>query len=96
MTVNNEHLLADLRLALSRQEGIQEITIRYEPYGGMNHATEIIPEDVVEVRLLSNCGTDDMKKRVSRLFNEKVTQSQLRHVVLVFDDKERPIYDPQV
>ena len=96
MTVNNEHLLTDLRLTLNRQEGIQEITIHYEPYGDMGQATEIIPNDIVKVRLLPTCRTDDMRERVSKLFIEKVRQSELRQVILVFDDKDGRIYDPQV
>lgn len=96
MTVNSEHLLTDLRLALNRQEGIREITIRYEPYGGMGRADEIVSKDIVEVRLLPNCRTDDMKARVSKLFIEKVRQYELSHIILIFDDEDGYIFDPQI
>lgn len=99
MTMNEcVQKVTDLKQIVRNRDGVSNVIVSYTEKGGMNRNNQIVDRPVFQVKLLP-AQKDELGKATFRdFFWKEAGKLELSSEVvsLVIDDKEDPMWDPQV
>lgn len=90
--------VTDLKQKVSSRDGVRDVTVSYDKHSGLNRNNQIVDRPVFQVKLLPT-QKDELGKATFRdFFWKEAGKLDLSSEVvsLVIDDKEDPMWDPQV